>query len=109
RVDVGEVSMASRDLGRHVGPRQRLADVAEPRRVLERRLWIDGHAERAVADELAVADGGRAGLDTHDTVGDLQIFRPSAEPLGREPEQRLPSGGGDDAELRPAARDAVTA
>ena len=85
------------------------ADEAEALVRFQRRLAIDLHIERAIAEEVAVADRGAAIFRAHDAIGNLQISRRPIEALGRLGEKRLTRGGRRLAELNAAAGDAVAA
>ena len=106
---VVHVEMEARDLGRDVGPPQRLADEAEVLGRFHQRLGIELHVEPLIADEVAVGDRRAAVLRAHDAVGHVEIGGRLAQLLRGLRDQRLARGGGGLAELRAAARDAVAA
>ena len=61
--EILHIGKAAGALGRHVGPRQGLADQGVGRGIFERRLGIEFKVEAASADQLGELDPGAAILD----------------------------------------------
>src|SRR5439155_7749424 len=111
------VRVAAGALRRNVGPRQRLADRCECRRLLQRYSGIDLQRQASIADERADADRRTLTAATHDSIRpepddaihDRQLVRRSIEALRGEREKRLPRGRRGLTDFRAAARESGAA
>ena len=101
--------MGARRLLRHVGPRQRGADVAEAVRGTGGRLGIELEIEGLAADQVGEARAGSAAPYAHRPVGSVEVGLRAREPRGGERDQRLTRRRRGLAELHAAAGDPVAA
>ena len=101
--------VTARDLRRHVGSRQGLADRHIPGRILQCRLGIDLHAEALVTDERADRDAGSSRFRTDHAFRGLELGLWPAALLRSHPDQCFARGRGRLPDLHAAAHDAAAA
>ena len=107
--EVVDVDVGARDLGRDVGPRERLADQPVLVHLLEGRLRIHRDLEALPAHKLGVAEAGSPALRPDEAVHHLEVFGREAESQGGEADERLARRRRGPADLDAAARDALAA
>ena len=90
--EILHIGKAAGALGRHIGPRQGLADQGIGRGIFERRLGIEFKVEAASADQLGEPDPGATILDFNLAVLGNEIVGRRIETLRGEFDQRLARG-----------------